>query len=331
MIPKSWGNAEPVGRDEYHPAMANAAHPPVILLWGEDAFLLREAALQLLGDVRVTEVDAGEWQGGELQDLATPSLFGEPRALLVTDCRSLPKDAIGELAAYLSAPDPDAPLVLACTTAERGKPPAALVKIVEPVGEVRQVQIQRKELEPWLVQRAKAAGLELTQPAARALVETLGEDIGQLAAAVEQLTGAFQGQQVTPALIHAQFRGLGEQKSWDLCDRAFGKDLPGAIRSLRSIEEGGDDALMVLGAIAARLRDLMRVRALPDRLPPAQLAKQAGLRFEWQARRYQQQARNFSLERLVAIHEQVAETDRALKSGAPGEVVMPVLIASIAA
>jgi DNA polymerase-3 subunit delta len=311
--------------------MTNAAHPPVILLWGEDAFLLREAALQLLGNLRATEVDAGEWQGGELQDLATPSLFGEPRALLVTDCRSLPKDALGELASYLSAPDPDAPLVLACTTAERGKPPAALVKIVEPVGEVRQVQIQRKELEPWLVQRAKTAGLDLTPPAARALVDTLGEDIGQLAAAVEQLTGAFQGQQVTPALIHTQFRGLGEQKSWDLCDRAFGKDLPGAIRSLRSIEEGGDDALMVLGAIAARLRDLMRVRALPDRLPPAQLAKQAGLRFEWQARRYQQQARNFSLERLVAIHQEVAETDRALKSGAPGEVVMPVLIASIAA
>ena len=101
--------------------MTNAAHPPVILLWGEDAFLLREAALQLLGDLRATEVDAGEWQGGELQDLATPSLFGEPRALLVTDCRSLPKDALGELAAYLSAPDPDAPLVLACTDRRAGQ------------------------------------------------------------------------------------------------------------------------------------------------------------------------------------------------------------------
>ena len=284
------GNGSSVGRGRYHRAMTKAAHPSVTLLWGEDAFLLREAALQLLGDLRTTEVDAGEWQGGELQDLATPSLFGEPRALLVTDCRSLSKDAVGELAAYLSAPDPTAPLVLACTTAERGKPPAA-----------------------------------------RTLVDTLGEDIGQLAAALEQLQGAFQDQQVTPKQIHQQFRGLGEQKSWDLCDRAFGKDLPGAIRSLRSIEEGGDDALMVLGAIAARLRDLMRVRALPDRLPPAQLVKAAGLRFEWQARRYQQQARNFSLEQLVAIHQQVAETDRALKSGAPGDVVMPVLIASIAA
>ena len=37
------------------------------------------------------------------------------------------------------------------------------------------------------------------------------------------------------------------------------------------------------------------------------------------------------LEQLVTIHDHVAETDRALKSGAPGDVVMPVLIASIAA
>ncbi len=131
--------------------------------------------------------------------------------------------------------------------------------------------------------------------------------------------------------MHQQFRGLGEQKTWDLCDRAFGKDLPGAIRALRSIEEGGDDALMVLGGIAARVRDLIRVRALPGPASAGQLAKQAGLRFEWQARRYQQQARNFTLAELVTIHGRVAETDRALKSGAPGDVVMPVLIAAIAA
>jgi DNA polymerase-3 subunit delta len=304
---------------------------PVLLLWGEDAFLLREAALGALGDLRPTEVDAADWAGGELQDLATPSLFGERRALLVTDCRSLPKDAYTELAGYLSAPDPDAPLVLACTTAERGKPPAALLKLVEPVGEVRQVAIGRKELEPWVGGRAKEAGLELTPPAARALVETLGEDTGQLSAAVRQLADAFPGQRVGPAEVHRQFRGLGEQKTWDLCDKAFGKDLPGAIRALRSIEEGGDDALMILGGIASRLRDLLKVRALPDRMSPGQVAKEAGLRFDWQARRYQQQARNFSLPELVEIHERLTEADRALKSGATPDVVMPALIAGIAA
>jgi DNA polymerase III delta subunit len=199
------------------------------------------------------------------------------------------------------------------------------------VGTITQVQVARKELEPWLVQRATGIGVELAPQAARALVQTLGEDLAQLTAALEQLAAAFEGTKITPTEVHRQFRGLGEQKTWDLCDRAFGKDLPGAIRALRAIEENGDEALMVLGGIAVRVRDLIRVRALPDRTPMAQVAKQAGLRFDWQARRYQQQARNYSLDELVAIHDRIAETDRALKSGAPGDVVMPVLIAAIAA
>jgi DNA polymerase III subunit delta len=312
--------------------MTTAKGPaPVVLVWGEDPFLLREQALARLGDLRASEIDAAEWQGGELRDLATPSLFGEPRGLLVTDARSLPKDAMAELASYLAAPDPDSLLVICCTVAERGKPPAALLKLVEPVGEVVRVQLQRKELEGWVAHRAKTAGVDLAAPAARALVETIGEDPGQLVASIEQLADAFAGQRVGAADVHRQFRGLGEQKTWDLCDRAFGKDLAGAVRALRSIEEGGDDALMVLGGIAARLRDLIRVRALPDRLAPAELARRAGLRFDWQARRYQQQARHFTLQELVVLHARVTEADRALKSGANGDVVMPVLIAAIAA
>jgi DNA polymerase-3 subunit delta len=307
--------------------------PPssVTLLWGEDPFLLREAARTIAGERRISEVDAAEWRGSELQDLATPSLFGEPRALIVTDLRSLPKEALTELGAYLASPDPDAPLVLCCTVAERGKPPAAILKLVEPVGTVTHVQLQRKDLEPWLVQRANAAGVELTGPAARALVDTIGPDAAQLAEAVTQSGDAFPGLRIGPQEIQRQFRGLGEQKTWDLCDKAFGKDLPGAIRSLRAIEEGGDEALMVLGGIAARVRDLIKVRSFPDTMAPAQLAKEAGLRFDWQARRYRQQARNFTMSQLVAIHGRIVRADEALKSGATGDVVMPDLIAAIAA
>jgi DNA polymerase-3 subunit delta len=310
--------------------VAVKAPPPITLLWGEDAYLLREAALTILGQTKATEVDAAAWQGDELQGLATPSLFGEPRALLVNDARSLRKETLEEIARYLEAPDLAATLVLACVVAERGKVPAGLQKLVEPVGEVRKVDIARRELEPWLVAQAKARDLDLAIPGARALVETLGLEPGQLVAALEQLQDAFPGQRVGPREVAQQFRGLGEQKTWDLCDRAFGKDLPGAIRSLRAIEAGGDDPLMVLGGIAARLRDLLKVRSLPERMPPAQVAKEAGLRFDWQARRYQQQARNFSMMQLVALHDRITEADRALKSGAVGQVVMPTLVTAIA-
>ncbi|HZD17845.1 MAG TPA: hypothetical protein VE669_06865, partial [Actinomycetota bacterium] len=263
----------------------------VFLLWGSDAFLLREAALEVLGDVRPTEVDATEWRGGETSDLSTPSLFGERRALLVTDARQLSEDALAELRGYLSAPDPDAPLVLSAVVGERAKPPAALAKLVEGVGTVREVRVQRRELAGWLLQRARGKELDLAPDAATALVQTLGEGPAALDQALDQLGAAFGGQRITTELVARQFRGLGEQHVWDLCDRAFGRDLAGAMRSLRTLMEARDDPLMILGGIASRLRDLLRVRVLPDRVPPADLAKRAGLRFEWQARRYREQAR----------------------------------------
>ena len=276
----------------------NAKSSPVSLLWGEDEFLLREAALELLGDLQPVEVDGGLWQGGETADLATPSLFGERRALLVSNAKALPDEGVRELARYLEAPDPGAPLVLVAVVGDRAKAPAALVKLVKGVGTVTEVKIQRKELPGWLLKRATAKGLDLAPDGAAALAR--------------------------------QFRGLGEQHVWDLCDRAFSRDLPGAMRSLRTLLEAGEAGLMLLGAITSRLRDLIRVASLPERLAPADAARQAGLRFDWQVRRYRQQAKRFSAEDLAGLHERIAWADRALKSGATDEVVLPMLVAAIA-
>ena len=308
----------------------NARSSPVSLLWGEDEFLLREVALELLGDLQPVEVDGGLWQGGETADLATPSLFGERRALLVSNAKALPDEGVRELARYLEAPDPGAPLVLVAVVGDRAKAPAALVKLVKGVGTVTEVKIQRKELPGWLLKRATAKGLDLAPDGAAALVDTLGEDPGALERALEQLATAFSGERITREIVARQFRGLGEQHVWDLCDRAFSRDLPGAMRSLRTLLEAGEAGLMLLGAITSRLRDLIRVASLPERLAPADAARQAGLRFDWQVRRYRQQAKRFSAEDLAGLHERIAWADRALKSGATDDVVLPMLVAAIA-
>ena len=309
---------------------ANASKSPVYLLWGEDAFLLREAAFELLGDLRPIEVDAAEWQGGETADLATPSLFGERRALLVSNARALPEEGTRELGRYLEAPDPEAPLILLSVVGERAKAPAALAKLVKGAGTVTEVKIQRKELPAWILRRAKAKELDLAPDGAAALVETLGEEPGALEQALGQLSSAFGGQRVTREIVSRQFRGLGEQHVWDLCDKAFGRDLPGAMRSLRTLLEGGEAGLLILGSITARLRDVVRIKALPERMSQADAARAAGLRFDWQVRRYREQARRFSPEELAEIHEVIAWADRAMKSGAPDDVVLPLVVTQIA-
>jgi DNA polymerase III subunit delta len=304
---------------------------PVVLLWGEDAFLLREAALEALAGVQPREVDGSAWEGGETSDLSTPSLFGDARALLVSNAKALPAEAIRELSSYLQAPDPDARLVLTALVGDRAKAPAALVKVVQQVGRIVEVKVQRKELPAWVLRRARAKGLDLAPDGAAALVDTFGEEPGALEQALDQLVSTFPGERVSAPAVARQFSGLGEQHIWDLCDKAFAKDLPGAMRSVRTLLEGGSAGLLVLGGIISRLRDLLRVGSLPERLPPAEAAKLAGLRFDWQVRRYREQAKRFSMQELVSLHERVAWADRALKSGATDDVVLPLVVSAIAA
>lgn len=309
---------------------------PVELLWGESAYLLREVAVrrlaEVLGETRPVEVDADGWRPGLTSDLSTPSLLGEPRGLLVSDVQDLPAEALDELTRYALEPDPDARLVLTARVSARAKgPPARLTKLFQGRAGMERVAVDRKDLPGWVQRRAQARGTPSDPAGVRALIDTVGEDPATLAQAVAQLGDAFPDQGITRETVAAQFRGFGDRRIWDLCDAAFGKDAPTALRSLAAMLAAGDESLAILGGIAARLRDLLRVRALPRNLRPTDVAKAAGLRFEWQARRYREQAARFSEEELAELHARVGEADRLLKMGGTGDVVLTMLVSRIAA
>lgn len=308
-----------------------AAPARVVLYWGEDEFVLRLAALRLLEErgLRATEVEASEWRGGETADLATPSLWGEERALLVSACQSLTEVGAREIAAYVEAPVPDALLVMTIVSRAKQGPPLAK-KVAAAGGLVRQVTVARKELTGWIVERGAVRGVKLSGPAAAALIATIGEDTAALDQAVEQLAGAFAGKPIGPSEVRAQFVGLGEQRVWDLCDHALAGRLSPALVTLRGLLEAREDPLLILGGIASRVRDLLRVRDLPERMPPAEAARVSGVRFEWQIRRYREQASRFTREELTRLMERIADADRALKGGVPGDVLMPSLVGAMA-
>jgi DNA polymerase-3 subunit delta len=303
----------------------------VILFWGEDPFLMRLSALGVLEErgIRATEVDAADWAGGETADLATPSLWGEARALLVSDAQSLPESGSKEILGYVAAPVPDALLLLTVVSRAKQGPPLAK-KVQAAGGLVRHVALTRKDLAGWIAERAKARGVKLAGPAAAALMSTVGEDTASLDQAVEQLAAAFPGKTVGPGEVRAQFVGLGERRVWDLCDQALSGRLPQALVTLRGLLEGREDPLLILGGIASRVRDLLRVQGLPERMPPAEAARASGVRFEWQIRRYREQAARFSREELTNLLERIADADRALKGGVPGDVLLAGLVGTMA-
>jgi DNA polymerase III subunit delta len=301
---------------------------PVLLLWGGDEFLLREAAREALAsrELNVTEVDASEWRGGETSDLATPSLWGERRGLLVAGCQAIGEAGARELRDYVAAPVDDTMCVITWVTHGKGAP--AFAKAVQAGGgAVRQVAVGRKDLPRWVLERGSRHGVRLTPAAGAALVSAMGEEPAILDQAVRQLAVAFPGRPVGPEEVRLQFDGLGEQRVWDLCDHALAGRTPQALVVLRSMLAAREDPLLILGGIGSRVRDLIRVRALGDRRGSTNdIAREAGLRFDWQLRRYREQAGRFSPEELAVVHDRVVEADRALKGGMAGEIVLASLV-----
>ena len=307
------------------------ADAPVVLLWGESPFLLRETAKRLLGEAPVTEVEGSAWRPGMSSDIATPSLFGESRAMLLTGVQDLDKEGLEEIAAYALEPNPDAKLVMTAVVSARARgAPVKLTKMLQGRAEIERVAVDRRDLPDWVRTRAAARGVPATADGARALIETVGEDPALLDQAIVQVSGAFAEEGLTARTVAAQFRGFGDRKIWDLCDAAFVGDGPQALRHLTAMLAARDQPLAILGGIASRLRDLIKVRAVPPGTPPGQVAKVAGLRFDWQAKRYLQQARRYTEDDLADLHARLLETDRLLKVGAQGDVVLPMVVAAIA-
>ena len=302
----------------------------LLLLWGDSTFLLRQAAIEAFGDIRPTEIEGPAWRPGATSDLATPSLFGEERGLLITAAQGLPREGLEELGRYASRPAPGGRLVLTYEVGPRAKgPPKGVLSALGKAVAVRRVAVDRKSLPEWVRERARVRGIPATPQGVQALVQTVGEDPGVLDQAVEQLASSHPQDGVTPRAVGAQFRGLGDRRIWELCDAAFGGDPAGAMRALIGMLDAGDEPLVVLAGIASRMRDLVRVRSLPPKTPLAEVARRAGLRFDWQARRYRDQAKRFAPGALSMIHGELVEADRALKQGGRGDTVLVKVVSRI--
>jgi DNA polymerase III delta subunit len=310
--------------------VSDPAHP-VLLLWGSDSFLLREAGREAFGHIEPTVTAGTEWRPGCTADLATPSLLGEARGLLVTEADALPDEALDEVTRYAATPGGDALLVLCWVVGPRAKgPPKGLLTRLGDGVEVRRVAVERRDLPRWVLARARRRGIRATPQGASSLIQTVGEDPSGLDQAVEQIAGSHPEDGLTPDAVAAQFRGFGDRRTWELCDAAFTGDAPGALRALAGMLHAGEEPLMILGGVASRMRDLLRVASLPPRTPLGEVARAAGLRFDWQARRYRDQARRFAPAQLRALHAAVAEADGLIKQGGAGDVILTMVVSRIA-
>lgn len=276
----------------------------------------RAAVLAHDPDADVTEVDASSLGAGAMAEIASPSLFATARCVVVRAFEDLPADVVAPLLGYVADPAPDVALVLHHTGGLKGK--AVLDSLRKAgVNEVKAVPMKRWDLPAWVVQEVRSHRGTLSEKAASALVDAVGEDLRALAGAADQLASDAAGEPITDEVVRRYFGGRAEVKGFAVADAAIDGKAGPALEQLRWAFTGKVDPVLITSAVAGGLRALARYMSAPRGLREADLAREVGVP-PWKLKSLAAQSRGWS-PRGVAVALQAAATADADVKGAGGD------------
>jgi DNA polymerase-3 subunit delta len=157
----------------------------------------------------------------------------------------------------------------------------------------------------------RRAGQRADDAAARALLDAVGSDLRELAAACEQLAADGAGQ-VDADLVATYYRGRAEATGFTVADLAVEGHLARALEQLRWALATGVSPVLICSALAQGVRLLGRVGSAPRNLNAAALAAEVGAP-PWKIDRVRHQLRGWPPSGVARALHAVAEADAQVK------------------
>jgi DNA polymerase-3 subunit delta len=302
-----------------HPPAVEVA--PVTIIVGEEEFLIDRAVRNLVtasqaagqpGDVH--DLDAATLGPGELDALTSPSLFGGGCVLVLRSAQNTAKEVAAELVTYAAHPAPDVSLILIHAGGAKGKELLASVKAAGArVIEYPKVTRFAERLD-FVRGEFRRAGKRADDAAARALLDAVGSDLRELAAACDQLAAdADPGtDRVDEAVVATYYRGRAEATGFTVADRAVEGHLAQSLEQLRWALAIGVSPVLICSALAQGVRLLGRVATAPRGMNAAALAAEVGAP-PWKIDRVRQQLRGWDPDGIARALRAVAEADAQVK------------------
>ncbi len=294
---------------------------PVVLVVGEEEYLVDRSVRDLITAARdaglggdVHDLDGAELGPGDLESLTSPSLFGGGCVLVVRAAQNAAKDVAAELARYARNPAPDVVLVLTHAGGAKGKELLAAVKAAGArVVECPKVTRFAERLD-FIRAEFRRAGARADDGAARALLDAVGSDLRELAAACGQLTADTDGG-INEAVVARYYRGRAEATGFTVADRAVEGHLAQALEQLRWALATGVSPVLICSALAQGVRLLGRVGSAPRGASSVALAAEVGAP-PWKVDRVRQQLRGWHPDGVARALHAVAEADAQVKGEA---------------
>lgn len=290
---------------------------PLRLIVGDEELLVERAVAAAVSSARaadpeaeVRRVPAVSLTRAELAELVSPSLFAEARVVVLEGAHEAGKDVVAAISDYAQDPADGVSLVVLHAGGARGK---ALVDALRAAkAEVTECARLTKfeERAEFVRAEVRRAGGRISQDGVRALLDAVGNDLRELAAASAQLV-ADTGGVVDEAAVRRYHRGRAEVTGFAVAEKAVTGDRAGALEALRWAEVLGVPAVLVADALADAVRTIAKVGAA-GRGDPFRLAGALGMP-PWKVRRAQAQARGWRPAGIALAMAAVAEVNADVK------------------
>jgi DNA polymerase-3 subunit delta len=293
--------------------------PPFVLIAGPEAVIAERALASTLDELRVSAPDlevvrlsAATYEPGALGMHAAPSLFGGAKCLVVEDLDEAPDELQEDLLAFLAAPEPDVTLVVTHKSGQRGKKVLdTLKKARARVLEAPAIKSDRDKSD-FAMHEFRRAGRRATPDAVRALIEAVGKDVRELAAACHQLVADTRGT-IDEQLVAKYHGGKVEATGFRVADAAVAGHAGEALRLLRHAIATGVDPVPIVAVLAQQLRQLVKVGAA-GRGRSADIARELGMA-PWQVDKARRGLSGWGPEGLADAIQAVALADFEVKGG----------------
>lgn len=243
-----------------------AAAAPIVLIFGPQDYLasrivkdIREQLKAKLGTLDVQRISAAEYSGGQLASIAAPSLFAEPKLIIIDGIEKCSDDLIADGLAYLAAPEPDATVILIHDgSSVRGKKLLDSIRESSHAIQVDAPKFTDKDREAFVAQEFADAGRQAQPAAVRALSAAFGDSLAEVASACEQLL-QDSAEVITESLVDQYYGGRIEVSAYKIMDAALAGRKVQALEYLRHALGSGSDKVMLVATFASSIRQMAKM------------------------------------------------------------------------
>ena len=189
---------------------------PLTLVVGDEELLVGRAVSEVVRaaraadpDVAVRDLMAGEVERGDLDDALSPSLFGERRAVVLSNGQDAGKDLAAALLCYAADPAEEVVLVVRHSGANKGRALADGLRAAGAAVALCAKVTRSQDRLAFVRAEITRHGGRVAEDAAESILEAVGHDLRELASACGQLV-ADTGGAVDVAAVTRYHRGRAE-------------------------------------------------------------------------------------------------------------------------